>query len=94
MKVIDDPVHGKPIPIIDPLSNKLDPSLRLGYRAGQTVYSVQRTGWYITTVYNPYGMGIGAHKKWLDVDWHDDMSNHHHILDTFGVNGLKENTTA
>ena len=47
------------------------------------------------TVYNPYGMGIGAHKKWLDVDWHDDMSNPYiYIPDTFGVNGLKENTTA
>ena len=38
-------------------------------------------------------MGIGAHKKWLDADWQDDMANHHHILPViFGVNGSKVDT--
>ena len=33
-------------------------------------------------------MGIGAHKKWLDASWQDDMANHQtHIPDIFGVNG-------
>ena len=60
--------------------NKLEVSLRLGYHAGPAGIPVQRTGYYIIRpVYNPYGMGIGAHKKWLSADWQDDMSNHAHI---------------
>jgi len=60
--------------------NKLELSLRLGYHAGPAGVAVQKTGWYIVRpIYNPYGMGIGAHKKWLDADWQDDMANHHHI---------------
>lgn len=60
--------------------NKLELSLRLGYHAGPAGIPVDKTGWYIVRpVYNPYGMGIGAHKKWLDVDWQDAMSDHKHI---------------
>ena len=60
--------------------NKLEVSLRLGYHAGPAGIPVDKTGWYIVRpVYNPYGMGIGAHKKWLDVDWQDAMSDHKHI---------------
>lgn len=60
--------------------NKLEVSLRLGYHAGPAGIPVQRTGFYIVRpVYNPYGMGIGAHKKWLSVEWQDDMANHKHI---------------
>ena len=52
--------------------NKLDVSLRLGYHAGPAGVPVKHTGWYIVRpIYNPYGMGIGAHKKWLDADWQD-----------------------
>ena len=75
-------MHGKSHPIIDPVIPQIRSKFTLGliYAGPQTVYPVQRTGWYIIDrVYNPYGMGIGAHKKWLDVDWHDDMSNHQHI---------------
>ena len=65
--------------------NKLDVSLRLAYRASAGI-SVKQTGWYIVDpIYNPYGMGIGAHKKWLDADWQDDMANHKHIFRIFLV---------
>lgn len=60
--------------------NKLELSLRLGYHAGPAGIPVDKTGWYIVRpVYNPYGMGIGAHKKWLSVDDADAMSDHKHI---------------
>ena len=60
--------------------NKLELSLRLGNHAGPAGIPVKHTGWYIVRpTYNPYGMGIGAHKKWLSADWQDDMANHHHI---------------
>ena len=60
--------------------NKLELSLKLGYHAGPAGIGVQRTGWYIIRpVYNPYGMGIGAHKKWLSVDDQDAMANHMHV---------------
>jgi len=60
--------------------NKLELSLKLGYHAGPAGIGVQRTGWYIVRpTYNPYGMGIGAHKKWLSVDDQDAMANHLHI---------------
>ena len=60
--------------------NKLEISLRLGYHAGPAGIPVDKTGWYIVRpVYNPYGMGIGAHKKWLSVDEQDEMACHKHI---------------
>ena len=60
--------------------NKLDVSLRLGYHAGPAGIPVKKDGYYIIRpVYNPYGMGIGAHKKWLTTDEQDDMANHKHI---------------
>jgi len=62
--------------------NKLDLSLRLGYHAGPAGVAVQKSGWYIVRpIYNPYGMGIGAHKKWLDANeqFAEAMSCHEHI---------------
>jgi len=60
--------------------NKLEISLRLGYHAGPAGIPVDKTGWYIVRpIYNPYGMGIGAHKKWLSVDEQDEMACHKHI---------------
>ena len=60
--------------------NKLEVSLKLGYHAGPAGIAVEKTGWYIVRpVYNPYGMGIGAHKKWLDIADADAMSDHKYI---------------
>ena len=60
--------------------NKLNLSLKLNYHAGPAGVAVEKTGWYIVRpVYNPYGMGIGAHKKWLDADWQDAMADHKYI---------------
>lgn len=62
--------------------NKLDISLRLGYHAGPAGVAVQKSGWYIVRpIYNPYGMGIGAHKKWLDANekFAEAMACHEHI---------------
>jgi len=60
--------------------NKLELSLKLGYHAGPAGIPIEKTGWYIIRpVYNPYGMGIGAHKKWIDIADADAMSDHKHI---------------
>jgi len=79
-EVLDDYQAWEAYPKYRWVFNKLEVSLRLNYHCGPAGVPVKHTGWYIVRpVYNPYGMGIGAHKKWLDVDWHDDMSNHAHI---------------
>ena len=78
--VIDDHHAWEAYPHYRWTFNKLELSLRLGYHAGPAGIPVKHTGWYIVRpTYNPYGMGIGAHKKWLSADWQDDMANHHHI---------------
>ena len=78
--VIDDYHAWEAYPQYRWVFNKLELSLRLGYHAGPAGIPVKHTGWYIVRpIYNAYGRGIGAHKKWLDADWYDDMSNHHHI---------------
>jgi len=60
--------------------NKLELSLRLGYHAGPAGIPVKQYGDYIVRpIYNPYGMGIGAHKKWLSPVMEDEMSCHKHI---------------
>jgi hypothetical protein len=72
------------------LFNKLELSLKLGYHAGPAGIPVEQTGFYIVKpVYNPYGMGIGASKRWLSdhepfTSWlnteeYKEMSNHKHI---------------
>ena len=81
--VIDDYHAWEAYPQYRWVFNKLELSLRLGYHAGPAGIPVKHTGWYIVRpIYNPYGMGIGAHKKWLDADWYDDMSNHKQLLIT------------
>ena len=62
--------------------NKLELSLRLGYHAGPAGIPVKRNSYYvIRPIYNPYGMGIGAHKKWLSAGEkeQDDMACHMHV---------------
>jgi len=60
--------------------NKLELSLKLGYHDGPAGIPIEKKGWYIIRpVYNPFGMGIGAHKKWIDVTDADAMSDHKHI---------------
>jgi hypothetical protein len=60
--------------------NKLELSLQLGYHAGPAGIPVKQHGNYIIRpIYNPYGMGIGAHKKWLSPTMEDEMACHKHI---------------
>jgi len=60
--------------------NKLELSLQLGYHAGPAGIPVKQHGNYIIRpIYNPYGMGIGAHKKWLSPIMEDEMACHKHI---------------
>ena len=63
------------------LFNKLEVSLKLGYDCGPAGVPITKAGNYIIRpIYNLYGMGIGAHKKYLDPDKHgDDMIHHKHI---------------
>ena len=63
------------------LFNKLELSFRLGYSCGPACVPIKKTGYYIVRpTYNLYGMGIGAHKKFLDVDLHgEEMTHHKHI---------------
>ena len=66
-EVIEDYQVWKAYPQYRWIMDKLGVSLRLGYHAGPAGIPVERTGWYIVRpVYNPYGMGIGASKKWFD----------------------------
>lgn len=61
--------------------NKLDISLKLGYSCGPAGVPISKKGMYIIRpIYNLYGMGIGAHKKYLDPDLHSkDMIAHKYI---------------
>ena len=63
------------------LFNKLELSSRLGYSCGPACVPIKKTGYYIVRpTYNLYGMGIGAHKKLLDVDLHgEEMTHHKHV---------------
>ena len=61
--------------------NKLELALELGYEAGPACVPVKVTGDYIVRpVYNLYGMGIGAVKKYFDrYKDAEDLINHKHI---------------
>jgi len=63
------------------LFNKLELSSRLGYDCGPACVPIKKTGNYIIRpIYNLCGMGIGAHKKFLDVNIHaEKMIYHKHI---------------
>lgn len=63
------------------LFNKLEVSSKLGYDCGPACVPIKKSGNYIIRpIYNLYGMGIGAHKKFLDVDLHaKEMIHHKHI---------------
>ena len=80
-EVIEDYQVWKAYPQYRWIMDKLGVSLRLGYHAGPAGIPVERTGWYIVRpVYNPYGMGIGASKKWFDSEKdYDDLACHLHV---------------
>ena len=63
------------------LFNKLEVSQKFGYECGPACVPIKKTGNYIIRpIYNLYGMGIGAHKKFLDVNIHaEEMIHHKHI---------------
>jgi len=63
------------------LFNKLEVSQKFGYECGPACVPIKKTGNYIIRpIYNLYGMGIGAHKKFLDVNIHaEKMIYHKHI---------------
>ena len=63
------------------LFNKLELSMRLGYDCGPACVPIKNAGNYIIRpTYNLYGMGIGAHKKFLDPNIHgEEMIHHKHI---------------
>lgn len=57
--------------------NKLDLSLRLGYEAGPACVPIRCTGNYIVRpIYNLYGMGVGAHKIFIDIKDAKSMEDH------------------
>ena len=59
------------------LFNKLDVAIRLGYQAGPACIPINQSGNYIVRpIYNLYGMGIGAHKLYIDISQSNDMKNH------------------
>ena len=63
------------------LFNKLELSSRLGYNCGPACVPVKKTGYYIVRpTYNLYGMGIGAHKKFFNVDLHGEAMIHHKYI--------------
>jgi len=61
--------------------NKLELSMRLGYDCGPACVPIKNAGNYIIRpTYNLYGMGIGAHKKFLNPSIHgEEMIHHKHI---------------
>lgn len=61
--------------------NKLEIALKLGYDAGPACVPIKKVGWYIVKpIYNLYGMGIGATRKYLDPTKHsEEMKHHKHI---------------
>ena len=63
------------------LFNKLEVSQKFGYECGPACVPIKNSGSYIIRpIYNLYGMGIGAHKKFLDVNIHaQEMIHHKHI---------------
>jgi len=63
------------------LFNKLELALKFGYRCGPAGVPISKKGNYIIRpIYNLYGMGIGAHKKFLDPSIHTrDMIAHKYI---------------
>ena len=58
--------------------NKLELSLKLGYKCGPACVPVSKTGFYIVRpIYNLYGMGVGAQKLYLrHWDDRDAMAEH------------------
>lgn len=53
--------------------NKLEVALRFGYDAGPTgVPITEAKNYIIRPIYNLYGMGIGAQKRWLDPEIHNN----------------------
>ena len=62
------------------LFNKLELALKLGYEAGPACVPVKKTGEYIVRpVYNLYGMGISAVRRYLSINDAEDIINHKHI---------------
>ena len=61
--------------------NKLEVAEKLGYCCGPAGVGIKKAGYYIIRpIYNIYGMGIGAHKKYLDPKTdHEDMLEHKHV---------------
>ena len=63
------------------LFNKLELSSKLKYDCGPACVPIKKANNYIIRpIYNLYGMGIGAHKKFLDPKIHgEEMIHHKHI---------------
>tara|TARA_B100000780_G_C21098001_1_gene442928 strand:- start:1176 stop:1868 length:693 start_codon:yes stop_codon:yes gene_type:complete len=63
------------------LFNKLELSSKLKYDCGPACFPISNANTYIIRpIYNLYGMGIGAHKKFLDPKIHgEEMKYHKHI---------------
>jgi len=61
--------------------NKLEVAMKLGYDCGPAGVPITKDGYYIVRpIYNLYGMGIGAKKKYLSLkDDSEDMIHHKHI---------------
>jgi len=61
--------------------NKLEVAMKLGYDCGPAGVPITKDGYYIVRpIYNLYGMGIGAKKKYLSLkDDSEGMIDHEHI---------------
>ncbi len=57
--------------------NKLELSMKLGYNCGPACVPVNRNGMYVVRpIYNLYGMGVGAFKKWLRHEDKEAITRH------------------
>ena len=81
MRVKDDEDAWKYYPHQRWAFNKLEVALRFGYDAGPACTPVPKANDYIIRpIYNLYGMGIGASKKFLDPDIHNkELLLHEHV---------------